>query len=733
MKIQSYRRGRKFLYNFSSWIVVIVLVFGGLSVIFIPKAHAALSGKTTLYLHKENSDINQTYNSLALTPSEPSAATLSSATSTTNFTSASPAFCESSNNTANSFNEVGAAEATSGAERCMATFISAPVGAVSGSADQIAMSTGDTASIKGDFYASESANNVTLIPKIYVYWWSGSGGLTAATNLLASWTACGDPGTGATVCTSAQTAAAPAVSHTFANTDRIVVIETLQQSGAVRSGATGAVWFDNSASASSFLTFGYTVLGNNSSNKPALTGTMDDDFTTDTASTSCTTGGVTYNTKWICLLGTASGVTGQFNSGGTSGTINGDSSGWLWLSDSNTNATVSEFGSTPSNNFLYQTLPGAYSSGNVTTVLNSSGLYNENTRTSVTPFSHSGLVLWSASGASPNYLEVQVYSSTATDDTGTNTVNVALNDSGTLSGVTSLNATTTAGNFNNIWLRFANTNGSYQAQYSTDGTSFTNVGSAVVRGAFSRVGLNSLVGINPAGVTTDKYAGAFEWFQSTLATPTYTQTSASWFANADSVTPGAVHGAANTLAYTTTTAGENVRLRALLRITGQLIAGSTPAFNLQYVDEGTGTCSSPSGGTPSTYTDVTTSTLIAYFNNPTPGNGVSISNVTGDPTDSGNIVSNETYLESNPFSPNQQGLNNSSNGKWDFSLIDNGATAGKTYCFRMVNSDDTNSNFTYPSYPTLTIFTPTGPTTDQLLRGGEWFNSGTKQPFFWAN
>jgi hypothetical protein len=33
---------------------------------------------------------------------------------------------------------------------------------------------------------------------------------------------------------------------------------------------------------------------------------------------------------------------------------------------------------------------------------------------------------------------------------------------------------------------------------------------------------------------------------------------------------------------------------------------------------------------------------------------------------------------------------------------------------------------------TTTLTAPTGPTTDQAMRGGEYFSGGTKQPYYWA-
>jgi hypothetical protein len=127
--------------------------------------------------------------------------------------------------------------------------------------------------------------------------------------------------------------------------------------------------------------------------------------------------------------------------------------------------------------------------------------------------------------------------------------------------------------------------------------------------------------------------------------------------------------------------------------------------------------------------------LISYYDNPTPTSGGSISpTASDDPSEAGQTIAAQTYQESDGFTnPNTYG--NSVDGMWDLSLFDNGAPAGTTYCFRTVKSDGTPLD-TYTNYPMITTFSgggPPTPTTDQLLRGGEWFSNGSKQSFFWVN
>jgi hypothetical protein len=830
------------------------------------------------------------------------------------------------------------------------------------------------------------------------------------------------------------------------------------------------------------VTLKYTALGYNTTNKPALTGSLDDDFTTAAATTACTTGGVAYGTNWTCLQGSAANTAGAFNAEDTAAAGSGDSSSWLRLSNQTTTtaAVPSDFGTTPSNTFLYQTMPTSYADGSITTVVNSTATFGVGATTPTTPFNHVGLVLWTSN---TDYLELQEYSTAAT--TGTNSVDVALNNSGTIGTAVSLNASTTAGTFGEVWLRMTNTVGSWQAQYSTDGTTWNNVGSAVVHTtAFTRVGLNAFTKI-ASPVST--YAGAFEWFQYNLANPTYNQVSYQWFGNADSVTPAAsLNSVAQNTATTLTSTGQAFRLRQLIKSSGLVgatskltttetiadstansgnhaatlgndgfiravqdlngsgtaiyractnstcssstsstleaasaigrraivtapdgfsrIAGTTgistisinvyqctnascSTFVKNTVDTGTSTqtvdsvsiaigsdgfprvayifatasaavkfaqcadascstgtvlttvatgatsyrsvklimssadgfagisymdasnnlvyikcsnasCSSkttttiatngnatsgesletmtqdasgqariayytndtvarmayvhctandcstfnssivdssasggsaagawvsmrpgpdgfdriayhPSGSTiryitcsnddctslssndfttsintgvgnnvyinpvsnassiatyqntnnnftvldinnnymfklqyaqtatcsSGAYSDVTSSSAIAFNDNATPADGTSITYQSGtDPTDSGQTVAGESYQESGQFI-NTAAFGNTVDGEWDFSLTDNGATAGTAYCFRVASFDGTSTSAltTYTNYPMITTFGSAGPTMDQIMRGGEWFSSGTKQPFFWAN
>ena len=110
---------------------------------------------------------------------------------------------------------------------------------------------------------------------------------------------------------------------------------------------------------------------------------------------------------------------------------------------------------------------------------------------------------------------------------------------------------------------------------------------------------------------------------------------------------------------------------------------SFKSFRLQYVGKGTGTCAAPSGGTPSSYTDVSSTTLIAYYNG-VGIDGVALTANANDPTDGGNTIVNQTFNKSNPVTNAIATIPSGQDGKWDFSLKDNGSAASTAYCLRMV-------------------------------------------------
>lgn len=182
--------------------------------------------------------------------------------------------------------------------------------------------------------------------------------------------------------------------------------------------------------------------------------------------------------------------------------------------------------------------------------------------------------------------------------------------------------------------------------------------------------------------------------------PTYSQAAYRWYANTDSTDVGGASAAQDT-PYTLLADGEEVRLRLVLRAESGKTFLERGSFVWQFVDRGTGTCAAPSGGSPAGYTNITTTTDIAFFDNTTPTNGEVLTVNANDPTDGGNPVYAQTYHEQNPFLNTEHTFVQGEDGLWDVSLVDFGAPPNTTYCFRAAASDGTPL-LGYDVYPTLT-------------------------------
>ncbi len=216
------------------------------------------------------------------------------------------------------------------------------------------------------------------------------------------------------------------------------------------------------------------------------------------------------------------------------------------------------------------------------------------------------------------------------------------------------------------------------------------------------------VEVNETGGSTYQYAA---WDGKSYAQQAYR-----FFGNADSADVGSALSAQDTPA-TLSTAGQEFRLRLLTRVDNGNLYSSSQDFKLQYVDIGAGTCASPSGGTPASYTDVTGATLVAYKDNATPTDGLALVSNASDPTDGGRTIVNQTYEELNDVTNSESAVLNGQTAKFDFSLMDNGATANTTFCFRIVKSDDTLLD-TYTAYPEITMASGGGALSADIVDAG---------------
>lgn len=179
------------------------------------------------------------------------------------------------------------------------------------------------------------------------------------------------------------------------------------------------------------------------------------------------------------------------------------------------------------------------------------------------------------------------------------------------------------------------------------------------------------------------------------ANPVYAQSNFRLYTNADSTDVGAALAAQNTN-YTLASTNLAFRLRMLITAGTAGVAANGANFKLQYAVKGVGTCSAPTGS----YTDITTTTPLAYNGNATPADGAALTNNVNDPTSS-NTIRDQTYEELNNFSNTQTDIGANEDGKWDFALFDFDMESGSVYCLRAVKSDGTALT-TYNQYPEIT-------------------------------
>ena len=176
----------------------------------------------------------------------------------------------------------------------------------------------------------------------------------------------------------------------------------------------------------------------------------------------------------------------------------------------------------------------------------------------------------------------------------------------------------------------------------------------------------------------------------------YAQQAYRFFANADSTDVGSALATQDNPATLSST-GDAFRLRMLLRVDNGNLFSSGQNFKLQFAEQ-SGTCDTGFSG--ESYADVTGATVIAYNNNSS-ADGDDLTPNVNDPTDGGRAIVNQDYEEANNFTNSVAAINTGQDGKWDFSLIDNGATANTSYCFRVLKSDGTQLD-TYSVVPQIT-------------------------------
>lgn len=174
--------------------------------------------------------------------------------------------------------------------------------------------------------------------------------------------------------------------------------------------------------------------------------------------------------------------------------------------------------------------------------------------------------------------------------------------------------------------------------------------------------------------------------------------------NTDSTTPSTPYAASNTAA----SIGQGVPFRLRLNLGVASTGGSSVTgtnYKLQYATRGTDNVCDTSF-TSETYSDVTTSTPVAFYNNPTPADGAAYVTGANDPTRSGVTSVPQTYKESNPLSVTAD-VTAGKDGLWDIALTSSGTAAGSSYCLRAVTNAGSLLYSGYSVIPEVTFMPPT--------------------------
>jgi hypothetical protein len=180
-----------------------------------------------------------------------------------------------------------------------------------------------------------------------------------------------------------------------------------------------------------------------------------------------------------------------------------------------------------------------------------------------------------------------------------------------------------------------------------------------------------------------------------------------FFDPATSYTPGTALSAQDT-SSTLALTGDSFRMRLLIHF-GSNVSTSERSFKLQYAEK-SGTCDI--GFTGETYADITAITPISYKDMATLTDNTGLG-AAADIAHNADTIVNQTYEEANNFTNSQSTISTGQDGKWDFSLYDNGATSGQAYCLRVIQSDGSLLS-SYTQIPEIITAAAASPVLNQL-------------------
>jgi alpha-tubulin suppressor-like RCC1 family protein len=166
---------------------------------------------------------------------------------------------------------------------------------------------------------------------------------------------------------------------------------------------------------------------------------------------------------------------------------------------------------------------------------------------------------------------------------------------------------------------------------------------------------------------------------------------------------------------------------------GPQINASDNSYKLQFATRSAATCAAQITG----FTDITSSTTVAFNDNTSVANNTIISSTANDPVPAAD-VSLQSYVDASGLFTNPNNIPSGKTGLWDFSLKTISATGATSYCVRMVYSDGMpiEQSMYFPeitiagSTPTLSLsFVDSGGAgiTNPTFNFGSAFSSGTFQ------
>lgn len=228
--------------------------------------------------------------------------------------------------------------------------------------------------------------------------------------------------------------------------------------------------------------------------------------------------------------------------------------------------------------------------------------------------------------------------------------------------------------FNDVWV-------------SSDGSSWSNITNSAPWKPRSSFGIQAFNGIYYLYFGRDASLYSDVW--------TYSP-------GADYATPqidvGAPIAAINTLA-TVPASGQPFRLRIDIGVpaSSSSLSAGFQSYNLQYALRGMDNiCDTAFTG--ETYTNVTNTSPVGFYDNTNAGNGEPLISNQNDPSDSGNTIVSQSYQEKGTATfSNTSTIPAGQDGMWDFALTTTNVNAGDHYCLRVV----TNNGTPLTSYTTI--------------------------------